>query len=382
MEHKTMSNFFNLPSERELRDKIERRDDLRELFETWSSGQQQEYLDRCTGNKGHNLLYDAYFKEVMNPEYDPSRLESFLEIALGEPVKILKQLPNDGVRLEDEGTLLVTDIVVELLDSSIANVEVQKIGYMFTGPRCSCYLSDMMLRQYKRIRAREKKAFSYGKIKKVYLIVLYETSPVELRQITGAYLHRARHVFDTGLEMDLLQRCTLISLDIFKKNMQNKAISTLQEAWLTFLSESDPKRLVELFEAYPQFIAMYETLYSMDKDMVRTMGFFSEELRIMDRNTVRYMIDEMEGTIKRLESKKEELEAQKSQLETQNGKLEAENDKLEAENDKLEAENDKLEAENDKLEAENDKLEVKNSQLEAENDKLRAELQKYRNMKQ
>lgn len=230
MEHKTMSDFFNLPSEWELRDKIERRDDLRELFETWNSEQQQEYLDRCVGKKGHNLLYDAYFKEVMNPEYDPSRLESFLEMALGEPVRILKQLPNDGVRLEDEDTLLVTDIVVELLDGSIANVEVQKIGYMFMGPRCSCYLSDMMLRQYKRIRAREKKAFSYGKIKKVYLIVLYETSPMELRHMPGAYLHRARHVFDTGLEMDLLQRCTLISLDIFKKSMQNKTISTLQEA--------------------------------------------------------------------------------------------------------------------------------------------------------
>ena len=366
MEHKTMSNFFNLPSERELRDKIERRDDLKKLFESWNSEQQQEYLDRCTGKKGHNLLYDAYFKEVMNPEYDPSRLESFLEMALGEPVRILKQLPNDGVRLEDEETLLVTDIVVELLDGSIANVEVQKIGYMFTGPRCSCYLSDMMLRQYKRIRAREKNAFSYGKIKKVYLIVLYETSPMELRHTPGAYLHRARHVFDTGLEMDLLQRCTLISLDIFKKTMQNKAISTLQEAWLIFLSESDPQRLVELFEAYPQFIAMYETLYSMDKDMVRTMGFFSEELRIMDRNTVRYMMDEMEGMIKRLEIKKEELETQKNQLEMQNSQLETQKNQLETQKNQLETQKNQLE--------------TQNSQLEAENDELRTELQRYQNM--
>lgn len=363
MKNKTLVDFFNLPSEWELREKIERRDELRELFHTWSSERQQEYLDRYTGKKGHNLLYDSYFKEVMNPEYDPSRLESFLEIAIGEPIKILKQLPNDGVRLKDENSLLVTDIVAELTDGSIANVEVQKIGYMFTGPRCSCYLSDMMLRQYKRVREREKKAFSYGKIKKVYLIVLYETSPLELRHMQDVYLHRSRHVFETGLEMDLLQRCSLISLDIFKKSMQNKAISTLQEAWLTFLSEDDSRRLAELFEAFPQFIAMYETLYNMDKDMVKTMGFFSEELRIMDQNTVRYMMDEMESTLDRLRTEKEELETQKSQLETQNSQLETQKSQLETQNSQLETQNSQLE--------------TQNSQLETEIDQLRAELRKY-----
>lgn len=337
--------FDNLPSEQELRDRIERREELKKLFESWNACQQREYLDRCTGKKGYNILYDAYFKEVMNPEYDPARLESFLKVIIGESVKILKLLPNDGVRLEDENTLLVTDIIVELRDGSIANIEVQKIGYMFSGPRCSCYLSDMMLRQYKRIRAREKKAFSYGKIKKVYLIVLYETSPQELWTMPDTYLHRSKHIFDTKLEMDLLQRCILIPLDIFRRNMQNKAISTLQEAWLTFLSESDPKRLAELFQAFPQFVEMYETLYGMDKDMVRAMGFFSKELRIMDQNTAQYMIDEMESRLDRLQVEVEELESEKCQLETKNDQLEAKNGTLEAKNDQLEAENSRLRAE-------------------------------------
>ncbi len=377
MVYKTMNNFFNLPSVGELKDKIER-GELKELFGSWSDEQQKEYLDRCTGIKGHNLLYDSYFKEVLNPEYDPSRLESFLEVVLGEPVKILKQLPNDGVRLEDENSLLVTDIVVELGDGSIANVEVQKIGYMFTGPRCSCYLSDMMLRQYKRIRAREKRAFSYGKIKKVYLIVLYENSPPELRHMPETCLHRSRHIFDTGLEMDLLQRCVLISLDIFRKNMQNKAINTLEEAWLTFLCEDNPERLVELFEAFPQFIAMYETLYNMNKDMVKAMGFFSEELRIMDQNTVRYMMDEMESRLASLQIEAEKLESQNSELENQNSELENQKNELENRKNELENQNSELENQNSELENQNSVLEVHNTQLAAENNRLRAELQKYR----
>lgn len=37
-------------------------------------------------------------------------------------------------------------------DGSIANVEVQKIGYLFPGERSACYSADMLLRQYKRVR--------------------------------------------------------------------------------------------------------------------------------------------------------------------------------------------------------------------------------------
>lgn len=339
MREQTLRDIFkHLPSERELLSRIEEREDLSEIFESWSREQRQEYLDRCTGKRGFNILYDAYFKEVMNPEYDPSRLESFLEVVIGEKVRILKVLPNDSVRLEDENTLLVTDIVVELADGSVANIEVQKIGNRFTGPRCSCYLSDMMLRQYKRIRARKKKGFSYGDIKKVYLIVLYEHSPKALRTMPDTYLHRARHVFDTGLDMDLLQRCVLVPLDIFRETMQNKPIRTLLEAWLTFLGEDTPQRLVELFRVFPQFIAMYETLYGMYKDMVNAMGFFSEELRIMDQNMVKYMIDELDDEIKHLEEVKNQLEGEKSQLEEEKNRLAEDNLQLEKQSMQYQAE--------------------------------------------
>ncbi|MDE6675576.1 MAG: PD-(D/E)XK nuclease family transposase [Acetatifactor sp.] len=372
MKEKTLRSIFShLPTEQELLGRIEEREDLREIFDTWTDEQQQEYLDRCTGRKGFNILFDAYFKEVMNPEYDSSRLESFLEVVIGERVRILKLLPNDSVRLEDENTLLVTDIVVELADGSIANVEVQKIGYRFTGPRCSCYLSDMMLRQYKRIRARKKKGFSYGDIKKVYLIVLYETSPRALRTMPDTYLHRSRHVFDTGLDMDLLQRCVLVPLDIFKETMQNKPIRTLLEAWLTFLGEDSPQRLTELFKAFPQFIAMYETLYGMNKDMVSAMGFFSEELRIMDRNTAKYMIDEMDDEIKRLEEVKSQLEGEKSQLVGEKNQLEEVKNQLEGEKNRLEGEKLQWESEKAQLEAQSIQYQTQIAELLAEVQRLK-----------
>ena len=52
-----------------------------------------------------------------------------------------------------------------------------------------------------------------------------------------------------------------------------------------------------MIEEYPEFKAMYKQAYRICRNMEDVMGIFSEELRILDRNTVQYMIDEMQDTI-------------------------------------------------------------------------------------
>ena len=97
-------------------------------------------------------------KEIFNPELYPERLEALLSLLLETEVKIKRVLPNDSVRFADESTLLITDIVVEFEDGILANIEIQKIGYSFPGQRIACYFADLLLRQYKRVKARKKKS--------------------------------------------------------------------------------------------------------------------------------------------------------------------------------------------------------------------------------
>ena len=97
--------------------------------------------------------------------------------------------------------------------------------------------------------------------------------------------------------MDLLQDYIFISLDIFRSKMHNKKVTTLLEAWMTFFSTDDPEEIIKLITDFPQFKPMYETLYRMCQNVENVMGFFSEELREMDRNTVRYMIDELQKEV-------------------------------------------------------------------------------------
>ena len=70
------------------------------------------------------------------------------------------------------------DIIVELEDGSLANVEIQKLPYLFPGERSACYSSDLILRQYASVKSQKKKNFNYGDLKTVYTIVILAQSQI------------------------------------------------------------------------------------------------------------------------------------------------------------------------------------------------------------
>ena len=129
-----------------------------------------------------------------DPDVHPERLERLLSLLLRQDVKILMVLPNEGVKIAEEGSLLIMDIVVQLGDGSIANVECQKNGYAFPGQRAACYSSDLLMRQYRRVRKERADAgrkFSYRDIKNVYTIIFYEKSPAEFSAAPDCCIHRS-----------------------------------------------------------------------------------------------------------------------------------------------------------------------------------------------
>ena len=113
---------------------------------------------------------------------------------------------------------------------------------------------------------------------------------------------------ETAMERKLksLQDYTFIALDIFQKNLQNKGISNQLDVWLTFLSVDEPETIVNLITTFPQFKPMYDEVYQLCRNTEKVMEMFSKELQELDRNTVQYMINEMQDTIN----------AQKEQIET------------------------------------------------------------------
>lgn len=327
MANKLQDYFPLIRTRGEVLDEIRSKDNLRDMYEKWRPKQQEEFLDFCTGVRGVKILYDSFFKEIMSPESAPERLNELLSELLGKEVKIVQVLPNDSARITDESSLLVMDIVVSLRDGSLANLEMQKIGYAFPGQRSACYCADLLLRQYKRVRGEKKEGvFSYRDIQTVYNIVLFEKSTREFHEHPEDYIHRSRQRFDTGLHVNLLQEFIFVPLDIFRKNTQNKSVDSELEAWLTFLSFDSPEKIVQLIEKYPRFKEMYDEVYEICLNTERVMGMFSKELQELDRNTVQYMIDEMQEEINKqsveLNKQSETIDTLKRKVEEQKKLLE------------------------------------------------------------
>ena len=193
------------------------------------------------------------------------------------------------------------------------------------------------------VKGEKKKAFSYKDIKSVYTIVFFETSIKEFHEYPQNYIHKFKQQSDTGLELELLQKYVFIPLDIFRtiyhnnvksngKNSANRRWNKT-EAWLTFLSTDEPEIIIELIRQYPEFKEMYEEIYVMCQNVEKVMEMFSKELIQLDRNTVQYMIDEMQDTI---DVQKEELEAKQETIDTQKGELEAKQNQLNQKEEELE----------------------------------------------
>jgi len=319
MESVLKQHFPMIRDREEVLNEICSKEKLRTVYMDWNEEQQEKFLDYCTGVRGIKLLYDQFFKEIINPDTTPERLEEILSLILKVQVKILKVLPNDSARIAAENSLLILDIVVQLENGSIANVEVQRIGYAFPGQRSACYSADLLLRQYKRVRGEKGKKFSYRDIKKVYTIVFFEKSIKEFHDFAYTYIHYMKQQSDTGIKIDLLQEYVFIAIDIFREKLHNRGVDKENrlEAWLTFLSEDNPDWILRLIETYPEFAMLYREVYEMCRNTERMMGIFSKELAELDKNTVQYMIDEMQDTIDAQREQISQKDEQLSQMDEQ-----------------------------------------------------------------
>ena len=335
---------------------------------------QERFLNFCTGKGGLPITYDPFFKKIFDPEIHPERLSRLLSLVLGKELKVHRALPNEGTRILDEGSLVIMDIVVEMGDGSIADVEIQKIPYLFPGERAACYSADLLMRQYLRVKGERGKKFSYRDIKKVYTVVLLEKSSEDFRTVPEAWIHKSRQKSDTGIALELLQEYVFIALDMFRKVSDNKRTGSELEAWMQMLSSGNPAVHAQIADKSLIFKGIYEEIEAFRQDIGGVLNMFSDALRILDRNTVQLMIDEMkeelegtkeelEGTREELEGAKEELEGTKEELEEAKGKVEELAGQIGEQADQIKRQFSEMEEQAKALEEKQDELEKKDNRI-------------------
>ena len=333
------------------------------LDETWK----KRFDDYMTGKKTMPLTYDPFFKCMFHPDRHPDWLSHLLSAIIGEPVTVESVLPSENTAISVD-SLLIMDIVVRLSDGSLANVEIQKIPYMFTAERISCYSSDLLMREYSRLK--KDKNFKYSDMKKVYTIVLYEKTEGDFKDpmLHGAYIHHGKTRFDTSLKLKLLQEYFLIALDVFCQNgytddknsdaLETELIATHNnipktgfatndlsmdslEGWLSILTAETMADVERVIRRYPWSEPIFREMSAYVNNLEEVILMFSEALKIADRNTVKYMIEELqdkathEAELRKYETELRKQTEENLQQETQRRKQAEENQKLAEENQRL-----------------------------------------------
>ena len=293
------------------------------LDETWK----KRFDDYMTGKKTMPLTYDPFFKCMFHPDRHPDWLSHLLSAILGESVVVEQILPSENTAISID-SLLIMDIVVRLSDGSLANVEIQKIPYMFTAERISCYSSDLLMREYSRLK--KDKNFKYSDMKKVYTIVLYEKTEGDFKDpmLHGAYIHHGKTRFDTSLKLNLLQEYFLIALDVFCQNgytddkdsdaLETELIATHNnipetglvtndlsmdnlEGWLSILTAETMADVERVIRRYLWSEPIFREMSAYVNNPEEVILMFSEALKIADRNTVKYMIEELQDRVTQAE---------------------------------------------------------------------------------
>ena len=114
----------------------------------------KEWFDRFTGffagKKTLPLLYDPFFKMIFNPVESRARLSELVSCILGQHVTVIEVFPDTSYAFVN--SFVIMDMVVRLDDSSITNIEIQKVPYDFPAARISCYSADLVLRQFRMLQ--------------------------------------------------------------------------------------------------------------------------------------------------------------------------------------------------------------------------------------
>ena len=344
-----------------------------EKFEELSRQGRRELIDFCTGKTLLPLTYDKIFKKVFNCEKHPERLEHFLSSILGFEVKILTILPTESEQMNKEGSILIMDILVKSTDGKLLNVEMQRLPYSFNGKRVSCYMADLVMRQYNQIKSElKRKKFTYSMLKPVYCIVLFEKSGGAMSDLPDIWEDRGKIVFDSGLEEEFLENIHYIELDKFRKNVQT--ITNEKECWLSLFSADTPEKIQQVMSVSQEMFDIVLEVAEYAAEIEEVIDMFSEALRILDRNTEQYMIDQAVQEIVELKEARKEYEEQLEKYRSENEKRK---EQLEKYQNETEQQKEQLEKYQNETEQQKEQLEKYRNETEQQKEQLK-QMEKYK----
>ena len=116
----------------------------------------------------------------------------------------------------------------------------------------------------------------------------------------------------------------LVCLDVFREFPYAKDKNE-QTAWLSFLLTETVEEAEKLVSEYPWLEEIYRELAMLRRKPEEVLGMFSDALKIMDQNTVKYMIDEQQ---KKINEQQQEMDEQRQKINEQQQEMDEQRQKM------------------------------------------------------
>ena len=114
--------------------------------------------------------------------------------------------------------------------------------------------------------------------------------------------------------MELLQEFCLIALDVFREIPYTEDEKSEQRAWLSLLTTENLEDAEQLIREYPWLEEIYQEIAVLRRKPEEVLGMWSEALRMLDENSLKYYVDELREQVKKAEEEKQKAEKEKDVL--------------------------------------------------------------------
>ena len=116
----------------------------------------------------------------------------------------------------------------------------------------------------------------------------------------------------------------LVCLDVFREFPYAKDKNE-QTAWLSVLLTETVEEAEKLVNEYPWLEEISRELAMLRRKPEEVLGMFSDALKIMDQNTVKYMIDEQQ---KKINEQQQEMDEQRQKINEQQQEMDEQRQKM------------------------------------------------------
>ena len=106
----------------------------------------------------------------------------------------------------------------------------------------------------------------------------------------------------------------LIALDVFREIPYTEGKKSEQKAWLSLLTTENLEDAEQLIREYPWLEEIYREIAVLRRKPEEVLGMWSEALRMLDENSLKYYVDELREQVKKAEEEKQKAEKEKDVL--------------------------------------------------------------------